>query len=122
MGEIPYRRWFVLFAICIGCAADVWAARPRDIEKWLDRTRQIESRGHCEAVGDNGRSRGPYQIQRGPWRAYGGPGPWHVYAHRERDARKVAAKILRACERACIRDRRPVTWRNVRWYYRHGGF
>ncbi len=120
---MQYRSWLVVLAVlsasAITCPADV---RQATLDHWLDQTRHLESRGDPRSVGDRGRSRGAYQIQRGPWRAYGGRGPWHVYAHREPEARKVAARILRACERACVRDKKAVNFKNVRWYYKHGGY
>lgn len=106
------------------CAADRYRAPVGDEtrrERWLDRTLWLESRGDHSAVGDAGRSRGGYQVQERVWRAYSRV-PWRIGAHNPVESRRVARMILIDCERACARDGRPVTWRHVRWYYRHGGY
>lgn len=90
-------------------------------ESWLNETARLESGGNANAVGDHGQSRGPFQIQRGPWESFSRD-PWRVAAHDPVKSRVVARKILQHCARACVRDRRAVTFKNVRWYYRHGRF
>lgn len=106
--------------LAIAITAAAYAAPP--IERWLSATRHAESRGDRWAVGDHGRSRGPYQIQRHIWYSFGGRAPWIVYAHGEYESRAVARRIIAACVRACRRDGRPITYANVRYYYRNGGF
>ncbi len=48
---------------------------------WLDETMRRESSGDRLAVGDGGRSRGPYQIQRRIREHYGGRKPWSAWSH-----------------------------------------
>jgi hypothetical protein len=91
-------------------------------DAWIDRTMYMESRGNLAAVGDCGRSRGPYQIQRRAWEAFGGPTPWRVWAHHPQASRAVCRRIMAACVRRCVRDHRPVTFATVRFYYRRGGY
>lgn len=45
----------------------VLASTPSDLRPLLDAIRTVESGGNDRAVGDNGVSRGPYQIKRGYW-------------------------------------------------------
>jgi hypothetical protein len=96
------------------------------LERWLDETRRLESADGHKLFGDKRHgvyhSLGPYHIQCRPWYAFGGPAPWRIHAHHEQDARAVAARILRACARKCVREHRPVTFINVRHVYRAGGF
>jgi hypothetical protein len=95
-------------------------------DRWLAETRHLESADGRKLFGDKRhgvyRSLGPYQIQERAWYAFGGPRPWRIHAHHEDDARAVAARILRACARKCIRDHRAVTFREVRRDYRSGGY
>jgi len=106
------------FCLPAAPASDVWTPPPA----WLDRTMQLESSGNRWAVGDGGRSRGPYQIQRRIWQHYGGRKPWSTWAHNPGESRRVARIILDQCASACKRVGKPVTFTNVRWFYRHGGF
>jgi len=106
------------FCLPAGTAADVWTPPPA----WLDETMRRESSGNRLAVGDGGRSRGPYQIQRRIWEHYGGRLPWSKYAHDPVEARRVATLILLDCARACKRAGKPVTFSNARFFFRHGGF
>jgi hypothetical protein len=106
-----------------GPAADlgVSASRRFDVpDAWLDRTRFLESTHRNYVVGKAG-ERGPYQIQRNIWEHYSTL-PWRCSAHDPVASRRVARLILKDCMNACRRDGRPVTFKNVRWYYRHGGF
>lgn len=98
-------------------AAPAVAAVP---DAWLDRTAHLESRHNHAAIGKAG-ERGAYQIKAAIWRHYSRL-PWRVYAHDPAVSRRVARLILDDCSRACVRDRRPVTFTNARWYYRRGGF
>lgn len=91
-------------------------------ESWLTATCRLESNGRRWAIGDRGRSRGLYQIQAATWRRYGGRRPWSYWAHDPAESRRVARQILTDCVRACQRARQPLTFKRVRWYYRHGGF
>ena len=91
------------------------------IDSWLTRTAWLESRHKPQAIGDQGRSRGAYQIKQPTWQRYSRR-PWRSAAHDAVESRRVARQILIDCVRACRRDRRPVTFQNVRWYYRRGGF
>jgi hypothetical protein len=90
-------------------------------DSWVDRTAHLESRHNPRAIGDSGRSRGEFQIKRRVWEHYSDT-PWRVRAHDPVESRRVAKLILSDCARACQRDGKPVTFVNVRWYYRHGGF
>ena len=94
---------------------------PRErMARWLDRTRFLESSGNRLAIGDGGRSRGPYQIQRATWTHLGGRAPWSTWAHNEQESRRVAARYLDAAVRECRRRGWAVTFANVRWLYTHG--
>ena len=106
----------------VGVPANPQSAIPNpQLNAWLDRTMKLESRGDPRAVGDSGRSRGPYQIQRNIWNHYSSLA-WRSSAHDPVASRRVARLILADCAKACRRDRRPVTFANARHYYRHGGF
>jgi len=103
-------------------AADVWTPPA----EWLDRTMMLESSGNPAALGDyrNGqpRSRGPYQIQRRPWEAFGGRKPWATWAHDPAESRRVAGRILAACKRHVERHGQHVTFARARAVYRRGGY
>lgn len=88
---------------------------------WLSQTAWLESRCNCAAVGDNGRSRGAYQIQRRTWEHYSRV-PWRTGAHDPVESRRVAKLILKDCYRYCVRHKRPVTFTEVRCLWRRGGF
>ncbi|MDD2766107.1 MAG: transglycosylase SLT domain-containing protein [Opitutaceae bacterium] len=97
------------------------ASGPVDVPTiWLDRTRFLESTGRNHAVGKAG-EHGPYQIKRSTWKHYS-KRPWRTAAHDPVESRRVARMILRDCMKACRRDGRPITFANVRHYYRRGGF
>lgn len=89
-------------------------------DAWLNRTRFLESTNRSHVVGRAG-ERGPYQIKRSIWKHYS-KRPWRTAAHDPVESRRVARLILRDCMKACCRDGRPVTFANVRHYYRRGGF
>lgn len=93
-------------------------------DAWLTRTSWLESRHNPAAIGDGGRSRGMYQIQRRTWETprYHARLPWRVWAHDPVESHRIAKLILNDCCRACMRHKQPVTFNRVRWYYRHGGF
>ena len=96
-------------------------------EEWLDRTKYLESSGNRWAVGDTGknvhggRSLGAYQIQRRTWEHYSTL-PWNPGAFNPRESRRVCRMILADCIRECQRRHQSVTFSNVRWIYRSGGF
>ncbi len=96
------------------------AVPDRVLDRWLDLTRQAESSGRRYAIGDAGRSRGPYQIQKAAWRQFGGRGPWRVNAHDEAESRRVARRYLVAAVAECRRRGWTVSYRNVRHLYRYG--
>jgi len=97
------------------------AAGESELHAWLQRTMELESGGDHAAIGDGGRSRGAYQIQRATWQHYSRR-PWATAAHDPAESRRVCRLILVDCERACRRAGWRVTFTNVRWFYRHGGF
>jgi hypothetical protein len=69
-------------------------AKAQDYRAWYDAVRQVETGGCADAanaVGDGGRSLGPYQIQRAYWQDSGIPGKWHDV----RDLR-YAERVIRA--------------------------
>lgn len=105
----------------LGIDATTLPVSPSVMVGWLEKTAQLESHGKLEAVGDKGKSRGPFQIQEKTWKAYSHR-PWRTYAHDRREATRVATGILSDCYRACLRDKKEPSFKNVRWYYRHGGF
>jgi len=98
--------------------ADTWTPPA----EWLDRTMRLESSGNRWAVGDAGASRGPYQIQRKPWIAFGGKQPWEKWSHDPAESRRVASRILAACKRHGEKHGRKVDFESVRWVYRAGGY
>jgi len=89
---------------------------------WLELTINAESGGVYTAVGDGGRSRGPYQIQQKIWEFYGGKKPWIMWAHDPRESRRVCKLVLRACAAKCKKEGKDINFKNVRYYYTHGGF
>src|SRR5262245_15387369 len=98
----------------------VFSVPDRTLDQWLDRTRRIESGGQRHAIGDGGRSRGPYQIQERAWRDFGGRRPWRVYAHDESEARRVARRYLKAAVSECARRGWRADFRHVRHLYQYG--
>lgn len=66
----------------------------------LDAIRHVESRGDCRAVGDHGRSIGPYQIQRDYHRDSGVPGRYVQVRNRAYAERVVVAYWKRYCPKA----------------------
>jgi hypothetical protein len=115
---------FALFA-----SAATACANPRETkcggpivsEAWVIRTARLESGFKPARVGDNGRSRGMYQIQRRAWEHYSKV-RWVTGAHDPIESKRVARLILADCVRACQRSRKPVTFENARYVYRRGGF
>jgi hypothetical protein len=89
-------------------------------QRWLDRVARLESCGNDFATGRAG-ERTRYQIKRAAWQHYSGM-PFEKSARHPAEARRVARRILIDCERVCVRERRPVTFANVRRFYRRGGF
>ena len=71
----------------------VLSATPQD--RYLDAIERIESRGNCNAVGDGGRSLGPYQIQRSYWKDSGVPGRYEQVRDRAYARRVVLAHAKR---------------------------
>lgn len=88
---------------------------------WVEKTAWLESRNDDNAVGDRGRSRGRYQIQKTTWQRYSTK-KWERWAHDAVESRRVCRLILSDCARACVRHGQRVTFQQCRWYYRHGGF
>ena len=89
-------------------------------QRWPDRVARLQSCGDDFAIGRAG-ERTQYQIMRATWEHYSGV-PFVASACHPAEARQVARRILIDCERACMRERRPVTFTNVRRFYRRGGF
>jgi hypothetical protein len=115
-----YPRLVIMTVLTSATAAACESAAEPTRERWLDRTAHLESRGDDLAIGRSG-ERTRYQIMRATWRHYSDV-PFAQSARYPAEARRVARLILIDCERACRRTRRPVTFANVRWFYRHGGF
>jgi hypothetical protein len=67
-------RLFRGFFVPIICLCIPATAKGADLRPLFDAIRQVESGGNPNAVGDGGRSIGPYQIQRAYWRDSGVPG------------------------------------------------
>lgn len=88
---------------------------------WITQTAKLESNFNPNAKGDNGASRGMYQIQERTWYHYSDK-TWEVYAHDPEESKRVCRLILMDCAKKCQRDKKPVTFKNARYYYRHGGF
>jgi hypothetical protein len=57
-----------LLVIILAAAASTASAKSADLSALLAAIRQVESAGNDRAVGDGGKSRGPFQIQRAYWR------------------------------------------------------
>ncbi|MDD4891979.1 MAG: hypothetical protein PHU85_18825 [Phycisphaerae bacterium] len=58
------KRLSIIFGFCLAASA---ASAATDDARLLAAIRQVESGGNDRAVGDGGRSRGPYQIGRAYW-------------------------------------------------------
>jgi hypothetical protein len=69
------KRSALVLALAV-CAWAVRSARGASVRPLLDAIRQVESGGNCNAVGDGGRSIGPYQIQRAYWQDSGVTGQY----------------------------------------------
>lgn len=110
-----------LLLTCILAATASAAPSESTLTKWLDETARLESSNRDSAVGDAGRSRGRYQIQKATWKAYS-KAPWKTGAHDPVESRRVARLILIDCAKACRKHNMAVTFKNARYFYRHGGF
>lgn len=66
----------------------------------FDAIRQVESGGNDNAVGDGGRSIGPYQIQRAYWQDSRVPGRWEDCYRRAYAERVMLAYWRRYCPAA----------------------
>ena len=117
MQYCPMMPCLVVLASCFTAQAAAWQVP----ESWVRETARLESSHRDGAVGDNGRSRGRYQIQAATWRAYSTV-PWRTGSHDPVESRRVCRLILADCARACRRDGKVVAFKAARWYYRHGGF
>ena len=106
---------------CVFCLSPTPLVEKATLVAWLDETARRESRGNRWSVGDRGRSRGAYQIQRATWAKYSTT-PWRVGAHDPVESRRVCREILLDCAGECARRGKPVTFENVRWFYQHGGW
>ena len=112
--------WGLLLALAYWAASSP-AQSPATVDRWLTRTRLIESGGNRHALGDGGRSRGPYQIQRDTWRSLHGRQPWCVWAHDENESRRVARRyLLAAVVRHWVLTGRAPTFGDIRYWYTHG--
>lgn len=87
----------------------VWAAvspAAADVHDLLDAIREVETGGHANparAVGDGGRSLGPYQISRAYWRDSGVPGRYEQVRNAAYAERVVLAYWRRHCPDALKR-------------------
>lgn len=84
-------------------------ARSDDYRRWFDALRTVETGGHpdpARAVGDNGRSIGPYQISRAYWLDSRVPGKWTDVRDRRYAERVIAAYMRRYC---------PIAWSRRDW-------
>lgn len=66
----------------------------------FDAIREVESGGDDDAVGDQGRSLGPYQIQRSYWRDSGVPGRYEQVRDRRYAERVMLAYWRKYCPEA----------------------
>jgi hypothetical protein len=77
-----------------------------DLRRLLDAIREVETGGYpnpAKAVGDGGRSLGPYQISRRYWRDSGVPGRYEWVRHRAYAERVMIAYWQRHCPSALKR-------------------
>jgi hypothetical protein len=115
-----YARLTLMTVLVGATAAADGLVDERTRTDWLDRTAHLENRGDDRAIGRSG-ERTRYQIVRATWRHYSDV-PFAESPRYPAEARRVARLILIDCERACARNRQPVTFANVRWFYQHGGY
>lgn len=78
-------------------------AASASLERLFDAIRQVETGDHPDpvnALGDNGRSLGPYQITRAYWRDSGVPGTYRSVRSKAYAERVMIAYWMRYCPRA----------------------
>ena len=76
------------------------------LQPLLDAIRQVETGSHpdpANALGDGGRSLGPYQISRAYWKDSGVPGHYEMVRYRPYAERVIKAYWRRHCPRALAR-------------------
>ena len=97
-------RWSVLLS-AIAWLAVIGTCRVAraDLRPLFDAIRHVESGGNANAVGDGGRSIGPYQIQRAYWRDSGVPGRYEQVRDRTYSERVMVAYWRRHCPAALAR-------------------
>ncbi len=92
--------------LSVSCALVAIAANPNDrVVLLFDAIRSVESGGVAnshEAVGDGGRSIGPYQISRAYWKDSGIPGSWDDCRNRGYSESVMLAYWQRYCPDALL--------------------
>jgi len=74
----------------VNCFAE---SMPFDMNKCLDTIKLAESSGRDSCIGDNGKSRGAYQIQERTWKQYSRLN-WLKYTAIPKDSRLVASMMV----------------------------
>lgn len=92
---------FVLAALVIGCCANVGAAETRSLAKLFHAIGEVES-GNNDNIraGDNGKSHGRYQIQRGYWKDSGVKGSYQQVKNKAYAERVMIGYWQRHCPNA----------------------
>lgn len=109
---VRYRLWRALaiagwvFIALLMCAQLVTPARAAELRPLFDAIRSVETGGHSNpsaAVGDRGRSIGPYQIQRPYWIDSGVPGRYEQVRSQAYAERVMLGYWKRHCPAALAR-------------------
>ena len=95
------KCWSILTGLC-ATLLSVSSARA-DLGPLFDALREVESGGDPNAVGDGGRSIGPYQIQWAYWKDSGVPGSYRQVRDRRYAERVMIAYWKRYCPDALAR-------------------
>ncbi|GMU21222.1 MAG: hypothetical protein AMXMBFR13_13150 [Phycisphaerae bacterium] len=91
---------FAIVAALMLCAAPAWGQSIRDLFRAIQ---QVESGGDSSAVGDGGRSIGPYQIQWAYWKDSGVPGKYRQVRDPKYAERVMLAYWKRYCPKSLAR-------------------
>jgi hypothetical protein len=90
----------IALLLAIGLASGDPDSTPRSVRALLDAIRQVESGGRTDVVGDQGRSFGPYQIQREYWKDSGVPGRFSQVRHPSYAERVIVRYWQKYCPEA----------------------
>ncbi|HOB76351.1 MAG TPA: hypothetical protein PKG54_17710 [Phycisphaerae bacterium] len=91
------KCWTILATLVLVSSAQA------NLRPLFDAIREVESGGNPDAVGDGGRSIGPYQIQWAYWKDSGVPGKYHQVRDHRYAERVMIAYWKRYCPQALAR-------------------